>query len=253
MIAYKTAESWATVPHVAFSYEPNVARLRLNLAKINHAGATHITFNTLLLNVIVDALKAAPKMNGGARVDISLPWLLPSGDMVTMNLRDFGAKSVGQMQMYINDLRRRIANTNINVPLYAVAVQNLLRELRRGRVIHVVKTLWATRFGRSRVRCPSKAERKAYRAIPNADKILPADLDVGSITVSNIGSLYKNLRGGVTLLDVIPPQRVALGIGAIQPNGTLPICIAFDHRVLNFNDIVPFIKRFDERADAVVN
>ena len=66
----------------------------------------------------------------------------------------------------------------------------------------------------------------------------------------------------MALLEIIPPQVCAIGIGAIQkkpvvrrdshgkdevaPGKVLPICIAFDHRALDFGDIVPFTKKLDE-------
>lgn len=66
-----------------------------------------------------------------------------------------------------------------------------------------------------------------------------------TITVSNVGSLCKDLDGTITMLEIIPPQVVAIGVGAII-NGQLPICIAFDHRALNFSDVLPFIKAVEE-------
>lgn len=77
-----------------------------------------------------------------------------------------------------------------------------------------------------------------------------------------IGSLYLNQSGATCLLEIVPPQVCAISIGAVQEkpivtesfNGkkevkvgkVMPICIAFDHRALDFGDIVPFLKRLDE-------
>ena len=85
--------------------------------------------------------------------------------------------------------------------------------------------------------------------MPADRKLSVSDIEQGSITVSNFGSLYKNLRGRPLLLEIVPPQVVAIGIGAIQDTDgrrILPMCIAFDHRALDFGDIVPFIKKMDE-------
>ena len=64
------------------------------------------------------------------------------------------------------------------------------------------------------------------------------------------------------LLEIIPPMVSAFAVGAVQEKPlvvtnekgekeiairkVLPLCIAFDHRVLDFGDIVPFMKRLDE-------
>ena len=86
-------------------------------------------------------------------------------------------------------------------------------------------------------------------------------LEIGTITISNIGSTYREQRGAIALLDIIPPQVCVIGFGAIlekpgvyiDENGektigirkVLPICLAFDHRALDFGEIIPFIKKLD--------
>lgn len=84
----------------------------------------------------------------------------------------------------------------------------------------------------------------------------------GTVTISNIGSLYKEQKGSFALLEIIPPQVFAVGIGSIQErpgvyfqkNGnkeigirkTLPMCLVFDHRAVDFSSIIPFLKKLDE-------
>ncbi|EPB8196005.1 2-oxo acid dehydrogenase subunit E2 [Clostridium perfringens] len=84
-------------------------------------------------------------------------------------------------------------------------------------------------------------------------------LEIGTITISNIGSTYREQRGAIALLDIIPPQVCVIGFCAIlekpgvyiDENGektigirkVLPICLAFDHRALDFGEIIPFIKK----------
>lgn len=84
------------------------------------------------------------------------------------------------------------------------------------------------------------------------------DIEQGTITISNIGSLYKDWRGECTLLEVIPPQTVAIGIASIgkEPvvnkdneivvESVLPFCISFDHKALDAHDVMPFVKHLDE-------
>lgn len=62
----------------------------------------------------------------------------------------------------------------------------------------------------------------------------------------------------MSLLEIVPPMVTAFGVGAIQDRpvvnkeskeivvrSILPICIAFDHRVIDFGDIVPFMVKLD--------
>ena len=88
----------------------------------------------------------------------------------------------------------------------------------------------------------------------------PADIEGGTVTVSNIGSICKS-PGQFALLEILPPQVFAAGISAIQERPgvyvndagekvlgirkILPMCLVFDHRVLDFSDLVPFVSRLD--------
>ncbi len=65
-----------------------------------------------------------------------------------------------------------------------------------------------------------------------------------------------------SLLEILPPQVFAVGISALQEKPGvytdqrgekaigvrryLPMCLAFDHRVMDFSGLVPFLKRMDE-------
>ena len=102
------------------------------------------------------------------------------------------------------------------------------------------------------------------RTIENINVNMPWILPSGkmmTITISNIGSTYREQRGTISMLDIIPPQVCVIGFGAIQEKPgvytneqgektigirkILPICIAFDHRALDFGEVIPFIKKLD--------
>ena len=40
-------------------------------------------------------------------------------------------------------------------------------------------------------------------------------LEIGTITISNIGSTYREQKGAIAMLDIIPPQVCVIGFGAI--------------------------------------
>lgn len=85
----------------------------------------------------------------------------------------------------------------------------------------------------------------------------PRDIKQGSITVSNVGSIYREWKGAFTLLNIVPPQVCAISVGAMQSKAVvedggikatkiIPLTIAVDHRAVDFNDTVPFMRRMDE-------
>lgn len=120
----------------------------------------------------------------------------------------------------------------------------------------------ASKITRYRVKGLEGKQKAEYYKIPEQERLTEKDIMSGTVTVSNIGSLYKEQRGFFGLLEIIPPQVFAIGLGSIQekpgvyllPNGDkeigirkiLPMCLAFDHRAVDFSAIVPFLKRLDE-------
>ena len=125
MVSHMTTESWTKIPHVTYMYEPDVTEFFEEYKKLNSDkdAENKITFNTVMLRAVCEGLKAAPIMNSHiefnrkfvtGRIDtyedinISMPTILPNGEMMTINLRDFGSKNLIEMTDYINDINRNM-------------------------------------------------------------------------------------------------------------------------------------------------
>lgn len=279
MVSYMTTSSWQNVPHVTYVYEPDVTAFFDEFKKLNESGAhkKKITLNTLMLKVFVEGIKADPavnahidynhkyvkgKINVIEDINISLPWVLPNGEMMTINLRNFESKSLDEMTDYIGNLSKKIDNTDLNEAMYEMSLHNTLESLKKGQFLYAFRKLLGAKFGSNKVKTLSGKAKKEYESIPETERITKYDLEPGTITVSNIGSVYREQRGMMGVLEIIPPQVFAIGMGSVQDkpgvfadeNGAqqigvrkmLPICLAFDHRALDFGEIVPFMKRLDD-------
>ena len=130
IVSNMTTESWETIPHVTYMYEPDVTKLMHEYKKLNldRNRDSKITLNTVIMKIITEGLKAAPVMNSHiefnrklvrGRVDtfedinISMPMILPSGEMMTVNLRGFESKNLDEMTDAVNDVARRAENTTL--------------------------------------------------------------------------------------------------------------------------------------------
>ena len=279
IVANMTAESWETIPHVTYNYEPDVTEFMIEYKRLNEncAPEDKITLNTLMLKIIVEGLKADPAMNAHIEFDrklvrgqihtfedinISMPMVLPNGEMMTINLHNFENKTLDQMVDYIADVNRRVKNTDLNEVMFDVSLDNTLTALKQGKVKQTIYRLIGSKTGKNKVKTLSGKAKKAYESIPEEDRLTKRDIEQGTITVSNIGSTYRQQRGETCLLEIIPPQVCAIAVGAVQDKPVvivneqgekeiairqvMPLCIAFDHRALDFGEIVPFIKRLDE-------
>ena len=279
IVAAMTTQSWQTVPHIGYSYEPDVTEFMKTVKELNASGkfATKMTVNTIMLKAITEGLKCAPALNAHIQfdpkfvrgsitqfenIDVSMTWELPTQQMMTINLKDLGSKSLTELNDYIKDTARRIENTNFDEAMYSVSLEDTLTALKKGKVGLALKRLIGAKTGKYKIKTLKGKEKKEYEAIPETDRLTKEDLRQGTVCVSNIGSTTRGVPGRVTLLAVIPPEVFVMCMGAIQkipmvkqdeegndiivPGMMLPICFVFDHRAVDFDEIVPFINRMEE-------
>lgn len=276
IVANMTSESWETIPHSAVNYEPDVTDfLNYFKAEIKPNG---ISLNTLVLKTIVEGLKACPEMNGHIDfsrklvrgkieyykdINISMPMLMPNGAMMTINLHNFESRSLKDMQDYINDVKHRMEKTDMTEAMFSVSMDNTLTALKEGKIITTLGRLFGAKTGKHKVVTLKGKAKKEYESIPKTDRIVKDDIEQGTITISNIGSVgSKSSYCEPTIIEVIPPQVSAIGIGSfcekpgvvtkadgekeIAPRMFLPLLLVFDHRALDFGEMAPFLNRLDD-------
>lgn len=276
IVAETTTKSWREIPHVAFDYEPDITELfALYEGKIKPLG---LSFNVMIIKLIVEGLKEAKKMNAEIvynrktakgkiitkeEISVSMPMIFPTtGEMMTVNLHSINDMTMFQLREYILNLRDRSKTTDTNEVMYDIAKSELIERIKHGQVFSSAMKILINQFGSNVPEHFRGLEKKLYEAIPASKRLIKEDLRPGTVTISNIGSLYPGLRGSVSLLEILPGQVAAMGLGSAQDKAKvvvneagekeigirkiLPICIAFDHRALDFNDIIPFVKKIDE-------
>lgn len=275
IVSNMTSESWETIPHAVVTYNPEVTGLLKILEEINKNSSkeTKISINTVMLRIIVEGLKACPVMNshiefnrklvrGNVKtideINISMPMILKSGEMMTINMHNMHNKSMSQMRDSVADAVRRANNSDMNEVMFEVSLDNTLTGLKNGKIIQTINRLVGSKTGKHKVKTLKGKAKKDYYSIPETDRLTKSDIEQGTITVSNLGSICRDWNGDCTMLEIIPPQVCAIAIGSIQrvavvndddtvtAGKKLPLTIAFDHRALDMGDITPFINRLNE-------
>ena len=284
IVSNMTSESWEQIPHSSLSYEADVTELLKEYKKLNEwieDKSKKITINTIMIKVICEGLKEAPKMNCTLKfrrklvrgtlkyhdnIDVTMPMILKSGEMMTVNMHDMGNKSLTEMTDAINDTIRRANNSDMNQVMYEVSLDNTLTGLKKGKLIQTIERLYGSKMpGKHKVHSLSGSRKKKYYSIPEEDRLTKHDIEQGTTTITNLGSVYREQKGNCYLLEIIPPQTTAFAINAIQKRPTvitdefgeekieirsiLPITIAIDHRSLDYGDVVPSLRKFDEIFD----
>lgn len=280
IVANMTTESWQNIPHVSYLYEPDVtdflAKFKVFQAECGYE--VKPTFNAVLLKAIAEAIEVDPVINAHIHyerglvrgkvtvfdnIDISVPWTLPDGNMMTITMKDMGNKTLKEIAEYQADINRRLEKTNLTEALYSVSFHDTVDKLKKGHILKAIKRLYGANTNPNhKIKLLKGAEKKAYEAIPETERITRNDLKQGTITVSNIGADSRGLAGECAMLMVIPPQICAIGVGALQrrpvavknENGEeeivvrtiLPMNVCFDHRALDFGEVRPFLTKMQE-------
>lgn len=278
IVSNMTTESWNDIPHATMSYEADVTELLKECKKLNSISSEKITINTLMLKIICEGLKAAPKMNCTLEfnkklvrgtlnyhdnIDISMPMILHTGEMMTVNMHDMGNKNLDEMTRAINDTARRANNSDMNEVMFEVSLDNTLTGLKKGKILQTLRRLYGSKMpGKHQVKTLKGKAKKEYYSISEKDRLTKHDIEQGTTTISNLGSIYRAQKGECFLLEIIPPQVSAFAVNAIQKRPVvtedefgndkieirkiLPITIAIDHRALDYGDVVPFFEKLDE-------
>jgi len=282
VVAHKTASSWMSVPHVSYIYEPDISDFYEEFQNIyaqneHMSGAkSNVSFNTLLLKVIAEGLLSAPDLNAHIdydfkkgigslhiceEINISIPWILADRTMITPVVPGVDKLSLKQITDYIDHIAIRLSQTNIDEMLYQAVRTDTIGEIRKLN-LSVLKRIMSASIGQHRLSRLKGKQKLSYYSIPESERLTEKDLLNGTITVSNVGSLYKEQRGHFGLLEIIPPQVCAIGIASIQEKAgfyiddkgnqqlglrkVLPMCIAFDHRAADFDALIPFLASLDD-------
>ena len=278
IVAYATSDSWDKVPHVSFNYEPDVTEFfkQYQLLKQKHSPDHNITLNSVLIKVIVEALKAAPHLNAYVEynktnsrgtldvieeINISMPSKVDEDTTVTVNMPNVNNKSIVEINNASLDIRRRAQKTNFEELYYRMAFQQSMDELKKLRIVMVLRRLFAGNIGKDKVFHLKGKEKKDYYSIPETERLTLEDVRRGTLVVTNIGSVLRDAPVSVNLLEIIPPQVMAIALAAISEkpivvkNGgdstvevrkVLSMCIAFDHRAYDFDAMAPFVNKLEE-------
>lgn len=160
----------------------------------------------------------------------------------------------------IKNIRRKIKNTDIDVMQYYLAKEQLFYNLKHLK-LSVLRQIFNSLIGKNRIKISRKHKMK-YLKTHDEDKITSRDIFDASVLVSNLGSVFHQQRGGITLLDLISPQVFAVAINAIQERPSvfidknkkkiiairkiLPLTLTIDHRALDGADFVLFQDSLDK-------
>ncbi len=282
IVSNMTTQSWTEIPHAGPVVEFDITDLMTQFNILRESGKlkNKLSINTLMLKAIALGLRESPKLNAHLEfnrhfvkgklkyfdeVHFSIPMQLPNGEMMTINCHNFESKTLDEMTEYMMDVSRRLQNTNLTEAMFEVSMDNTITALKKGKFKTVICRLLGAKIGKHRIRTLSGKAKKEYLSIPESDRITKRDIEQGTITVSNLGSVDRGRHGFCPILEIIPPQTAVIALFAatdkpvvitndkgekeIAIRTILPMTVLFDHRVCEYSDAVGLLNKIQDVCD----
>ena len=269
------------IPGTACSYEADVTKLWEEFTKLKKSCDYPLTFNTLMMKVLVEGLKAAPRLNAHyeynhrktsgriiikKHIDVALAVCLDSGETFQIKIAQLEDKSLKEIAIQTEDMKRRLLNTNLKRVMFNVGGQRMLGLASKGKIISTLSQFHSAYFGKGKIAKLSKLFKKRYRSVSSSKKpydgLRVDDFTEGTVCYTNWGTLYDKLDVNITYIPPLYPQVFLFATGRVvdreyvtkDENGNLilktkkvlPTTLVFDHKIGGANDIIPFIRKLDE-------
>jgi pyruvate dehydrogenase E2 component (dihydrolipoamide acetyltransferase) len=176
--------------------------------------------------------------------------------MITIKIPNCGIKSLSEIENHIKGLMNKLNNTNTDITLLNVGLEDTFNQIKCGDFFHPIGRILGLKFGRDRLKSFSKKDKNNYKKMADDIHLCNNDINMGTVTISNLGSAVRDTIGMPILIDLISLQVLAVGIGVMQDKPVvfnsqivsrkiIPFCIVFDHRALDFGIISKLIKQMD--------
>ncbi len=270
------------IPGTACACEKDVTALVEAYLKLKTRCGYPLPFNTLMMKVLVEGLKAAPRLNAHfeyshhstsgrliikKHIDVAMAVYLESGETFQIKLNHLEDKTLEEISAQIEDVKEKLKNTRFNSVMFEVAGQRMLGCALKGKPLSTLAQFRSAYFGKAKIARFSKLF-KAFK--PKKKKLQgerkpslrPDDFTEGTVCFTNWGTLYDKLDVNITYIPPLYPQVFLFGAGklksvrdvyekedgslALKEKTLLPMTMVFDHKIGGAADLIPFIKRLDE-------
>lgn len=269
------------IPGTACNFDADVTKLWDEFRKLKNECGYELTFNTLMLKILVECLKTAPRLNAHfeynhratsgrliikKHIDVAVAVCLPSGETFQIKVCHLEDKTLEETAFAAEEIKRKLQNTNLKRVMFKVGGQRMLGLASKGKIISTLAQFRSAYFGKAKIAKFSKLFKKKYRTVNTSSKpydgLHADDFTEGTVCFTNWGTLYDKLDMNITYIPPLYPQVFLFATGRVcekeyvykDENGNLqlgtkkvlPVCLVFDHKIGGANDIIPFKKKLDE-------
>lgn len=268
------------IPSVACTYDADITELYEAYKRLKKDADYRLTFNSLMMKVLSEGLKAAPRLNAHfeynhrktsgrliikKNIDIAMAVRLQNGETFQVKVKGMEHRSLKEACEEIEDIKNKLPETNMKRVLFNLAGKRMAGYAAQGKLITTFSQFISAYFGKGKIAKFSKLFKKKYYTSSQPKKktsLKVDDFSEGTVCFTNWGTLYDGLDVNITYIPPLYPQVFLFGTGKIKEvkdvykkdDGTvdiaykkvLPITLVFDHKIGGATDLVPFIEALDK-------
>ncbi len=263
-----------TIPTPTYIYEADITKFYEEYQKLKEECGYQLSFNTLMMRLLVEGLKVAPRLNAHLEynhtascgrliikkhIDVAMPIFMDGGVTFPVKVRAIEDKSLLEISDQIADIMRRLEKTDVDQLLFDLIQQRMLGFVLKGKVVSTVAQIASGFFGKYSVTSVKDLFKKKVR---DPESLSMYDFNEGTVCFTNTGTLSRDLTGHISYGPLLYPQVFLFGISNIKDveypfknekgevdlatKKMLPMTFAFDHRLGGFGDVIPLIQKFEE-------
>lgn len=283
MLSNVFVEGQRNSPAVCATYDVDVTRFVEVFDRLRAECDYKLTLNTVMLKVLAQGLKAAPKLNAHYKynhstmagqliikkhIDVSMAVCKADGSTFQMKLQHIEDKSLKEIALMSADARKRLNESQLDEVMFEVSRQHIIGELSQGRIVTPLRQALSASFGKGKVVRLSETLKSDFLKITGKKPLQPdcavrlEELSQGSVCFTNWGAICDSPGFNIVSGPLLYPQVFLFSMGRLKEenyvyedeNGNLklgskkilPLGLNFDHKIGGAYELVPFIKRLEE-------
>lgn len=270
-------------PSVCATYDADVTEFVKVFDKLKAECDYKLTLNALMLKVLVEGLKAAPRLNAHftynhkttsgqyiikKHIDVSMAVCKKDGSTFQMKLLHLEDKSLKEIALTAADARERLNTSELDEVMFEASRQHIIGELSKGRIVAPLRQALSASFGKGKVVRLSETLKSDFLKITGKKEFQPSggirveEVNEGTVCFTNWGAICKSTGFNIVSGPLLYPQVFLFSMGRLREEkfvyedesgnlrlGTkkiLPLGLNFDHKIGGAYELIPFIDRLEE-------
>ncbi len=270
-------------PSVCATYNADVTEFIEVFDKLKAECDYKLTLNAVMLKVLSEGLKAAPRLNAHfiynhkatsgqyiikKHIDVSMAICKKDGSTFQMKLLHLKDKSLKEIALMAADARRRLENADLEEVMFEASRQHIIGELSKGRIAGPLRQAMSASFGKDKVVKLSETLKSDFLKLTGKKELQPAsgikieEVNEGTVCFTNWGAICENAGFNIVSGPLLYPQVFLFSMGRLREEKfvyedesgnlrlgskkILPLGLNFDHKIGGAYELIPFIRKLEE-------